>query len=80
MICIHIAPAVKSTNTLIEYTWNNMQGKRTFVYRSTKLWNKLPDDIKTNFKSMTLSNFKHSISNPHQSIPAKSYLVFSYLA
>ena len=63
--CLHSqCTRSQSNNTLIEPAWNNMQGKRTFLYRSTKEWNKLPNDIKISFKYMTIPEFKNAISNP----------------
>ena len=49
-------------NNLIIPPWNICQGKRTFLYRSSKGWNDLPNEIKTNFKDMTIFSFQNTIN------------------
>ena len=52
----------QSNNTLLVPKWNILQGKRTFNYRSTKLWNSIPNHIKIELHDMTISTFKTVIS------------------
>ena len=52
----------KSKNTLILPKWENEYGKRTFKYRSVKLWNDLSSDIRSIIHSLTLQSFKNIIS------------------
>ena len=49
-------------NSLVMPKWNINPGKRTFHYRSCYAWNKLPQDIRGNFPSMTVHTFKNCIS------------------
>jgi len=45
---------------LYEPSWNINAGKRTFQSRAAKTWNSLPADIRCNYESMSLTQFKNS--------------------
>ena len=49
------------SNTLIVPLWNITAGKRTFQYRATTLWNRLPVDVRSKFTDMSLNEFKSVI-------------------
>ena len=49
-------------NTLIVPSWKNNSGKRTFYYRASKLWNNLPNDVRYNYKSMSMLSFKEVLN------------------
>ena len=48
--------------TIIVPTWKNKSGKRIFCYRASKLWNNLPNDIRYNYKSMSIHSFKEVLT------------------
>jgi hypothetical protein len=52
----------QTQNRLVVPIWKTSSGKRTFLYRGSVLWNKLPSEIRTNFDSMTLNEFKKAIA------------------
>ena len=41
--------------------WKTNFGKKTFHYKATKLWNKLPPNIHVNFNKMSVNQFKNAI-------------------
>jgi len=45
---------------LYEPSWNINAGKRTFQSRAAKTWNSLHADIRCNYESMSLTQFKNS--------------------
>ena len=51
----------QSHNSLVVPYWKNSSGKKTFQYRASVLWNKLPPHIRINYKTMSLYTFKHLI-------------------
>jgi len=50
-------------NSLIVPKWKTVYGKKTFHYRTAKLWNDLPCEICVNLQSMSISSFKNCILN-----------------
>ena len=48
----------QSSNTLVVPHYNINPGKRTFLYRGSSIWNKLPQNIRANLSGMSLSSFK----------------------
>ena len=62
MYSMHSKGTRSQTNFDIhEVSWNINAGKRTFTSRAAKIWNSLSADIKCNYESMSLSQFKHRI-------------------
>ena len=51
----------KLKNILVLPQWQNDIGKRTFKYRSVKLWNNLPSALRCNIHSLSLQSFKNLI-------------------
>jgi hypothetical protein len=47
--------------TLVVPSWRNTQGKRTFHYRASQIWNELPSDIRYDYNTMSLNVFKHIV-------------------
>ena len=52
----------QSHYTLVIPNWKTNFGKKTFHYRATKLWNKLPPNIRVNFNKMSVNQFKNAIN------------------
>jgi len=52
----------QSQNSLVVPIWKTSSGKRTFLYRGSVAWNKLPSDTRQYFESMTLTEFKNAIA------------------
>ena len=48
----------QSCNTLVLPFWNNNQGKQTFYYRGTSMWNRLSPEIRSKLTSMSLNMFR----------------------
>ena len=64
-------------NTLIVPFWKSNSGKRTFYYRASKLWNNLPNDIRYNYKSMSMLSFKEVLNAPIVFLMFTSYILIS---
>ena len=52
----------QTQNALSIPSWNTAAGKRTFHYRGTILWNKLSSQIRSNFNSISVKEFKNFIT------------------
>ena len=53
----------QSHNNLVIPKWNTNFGKKTFHYRAAILWNMLPTNIRVNFNSLSVNQFKNAISS-----------------
>jgi hypothetical protein len=52
----------QSQNSLFVPMWKTSSGKRTFLYRGSVAWNRLPSDTRINLDSMTLNQLKNLIT------------------
>ena len=53
----------QSHNNLVIPKWKTNFGKKTFHYRAAILWNMLPTNIRVNFNSLSVNQFKNAISS-----------------
>ena len=53
-----------SSNTLVVPPWNITASKRTFHYRATSLWNRLPVDVPSKYTEISLPKFRFSVKFP----------------
>ena len=51
----------QSSNSLVIPAWQIIQGKRTFLYRGSTFWNKLPTDVRCILSNMSVNTFTPTV-------------------